>query len=312
MSTITTNTTVESPKVIETDVRLHAAKPSFFGLVRGELFKINRQWITWIMLVLFVGAIFLPYIIMFAESNIKEVIQAPGAAYIYGRVAAGLALLRIFGGFFVLILTANVIGREYQLGTIRIILARGVGRVQLLLAKLSAIVIWVIILMLIGLALNALLAVFQIQVITGNLQAITGLSSTVWRDLGVYVLTVLVSLGSTILMATAITVLFRSLAGGLSASIAWFPVDNIATVILTIAFLLTKNDIWQNVSAYLLGPNLNVMAGAVANIRSEAWAFGRGPLVQVDGNHTLVVAAVYSAVFLALALYLTWKRDVKE
>lgn len=307
MSIITTHTTV-----IETDSRLHTAKPSFSGLVRGELFKINRQWITWIMLVLFIGAIFLPYLIMFAESGLTDVIQAPDATYFYSRVAAGLALLRIFGGFFVLILTANVIGREYQLGTIRVVLARGVGRVQLLLAKLAAVVVWAIILMLIGLALNMLLAVFQVQVVTGNLQAITGLSATVWHDMGVYVLTILVSLGSTILMATAITVLFRSLAGGLSASIAWFPVDNIATVILTLAYLLTKNDFWRNISAYLLGPNLNVMAGAVANVQRGAWAFGQGPLVQVDGTHTLVVAAVYSAIFLVFALYLTWKRDVKE
>lgn len=309
---MTTNTTVEPTNVIETDVRLHAARPSFFGLVRGELFKSRRQWSTWIMLVLFIGATFLPYLVMFIESDIKQVILASGADYVYSRVAAGLALVRVFGGFFLLILTANMIGREYQLGTIRVILARGVGRVQLLLAKLAAIVIWAIIITIIGLALNALLALLQVQVITGNLQAITSLSSTVWHDLGIYVLTILVSLGATILMATAVTVLFRSLAGGLSVAIAWFPVDNIATVILTLAFLLTKNDFWRNVSAYLLGPNLNVMAGAVAGVQREAWAFGQGPLVQVDGTHTLVVAAVYSAIFLVLAIYLTWKRDVKE
>ena len=312
MSTFTTNTTIETATAIETDVRLHTAKPSFFGLVRGELFKISRQWTTWIMLILFIGAVFLPYIIMFAESNIKQVVLASGADYIYSRVAAGLALLRIFGGFFMLILTARVIGQEYQLGTIRIILSRGVGRVQLLLAKLTAVAVWAIILMLIGLALNALLMLFQVQVITGSLQAITSQSATVWHDMGVYVLTILVSLASTILMATAITVLFRSLAGGLSASIAWFPVDNIATVILVIAFELTKNDFWRNVSAYLLGPNLNIMAGTVAGIQRGAWNFGQGPLVQVDGTHTLVVAAIYSVIFLALALYLTWKRDVKE
>jgi ABC-2 type transport system permease protein len=309
---MTTNTTVEPTKTIETDVRLHTARPSFFGLVRGELFKSRRQWSTWLMLVLFTGAIFLPYLVMFIESDIKQVILASGTDYVYSRVAMGLALIRIFGGFFVLILTANVIGREYQLGTIRVILARGVGRVQLLLAKLAAIVIWAVIITLIGLVLNALLALLQVQVITGNLQAITGLDSSVWHDLGVYVLTVLVSLGATILMATAVTVLFRSLAGGLSLAIAWFPVDNIATVILTIAFALTKNDFWQNISAYLLGPNLNVMASAVSGIRRGAWAFGQAPLVQVDGTHTLVVTAVYSAIFLAFALFLTWKRDVKE
>lgn len=306
------STAMTSSALAEKTTHVRAAKPSFFGLVGGELFKIRRQWTTWIMLILFMGITFAPYLIMFLESNIKDVITAPGGDYAYSRIAAGLALVRIFGGFFILILTARTIGQEYQLGTIRIVLARGVGRVQLLLAKLTAIVLWAIVLMVIGLALNALWALLQVQIVTGSLSAITGLSSTVWHDLGIYVLTILVSMGVTILMATSITVLFRSMAGGLSASIAWFPVDNILGLILTIAFALTRNDFWKNVSAYLLGPNLNVMAGAVANIRHGAWAFGTGPLVTVDGTHTLVVSAVYAVIFAVVAIGLTWKRDVKE
>lgn len=113
-------------------------------------------------------------------------------------------------------------------------------------------------------------------------------------------------------MATAITVLVRSLAGGLSASIAWFPADNVVGVILTIASGLTRSAFWQNISAYLLGPNLNIMAGAVANQQRGAWMFGQAPLVPVDGTHTLLVAAVYSLIFAVIAFTLTWKRDVKE
>ncbi len=301
-----------SPAIVETDTSVRASRPSFFGLVRGELFKISRQWTTWIMLVLFIGVLALPYVVMFVETNIKEIITAPGGGYFYSRVAAGLALIRIFGGFFLLILTARTIGQEYQLGTIRILLARGVGRVQLLLAKLTAIVCWTCILMLVGLLVNGLLALAQVQFVTGNLDVVTGLSSSVWHDLGIYVLTILVSMASTILMATAITVLVRSLAGGLSASVAWFPADNIVVLILLIAYGITGSTFWKNISAYLLGPNLNIMAGAVANQQRGAWMFGQAPLVPVDGTHTLVVAAVYSLIFAVIAFTLTWKRDVKE
>jgi ABC-2 type transport system permease protein len=306
------STLASSPAIVEKDTVLRASKPSFFGLVRGELFKISRQWTTWIMLVLFMGVIFLPYLIMFVEKDIKEIITAPGGEYFYSRVAAGLALIRIFGGFFLIILTARTIGQEYQLGTIRILLARGVGRVQLLLAKLTAVVFWTCILLLVGLLLNALLALAQVQFVTGNLDAVTGLNSAVWHDLGVYVLTILVSMASTILMATAITVLVRSLAGGLSASIAWFPADNIVVIILMVAYEITGSTFWKNISAYLLGPNLNIMAGAVANQQRGAWMFGQAPLIPVDGTHTLLVAAVYSLIFAVIAFTLTWKRDVKE
>ena len=36
-------------------LKLHAAKPSFFGLVCGEFLKVMRQWSTRIMLVLLLG-----------------------------------------------------------------------------------------------------------------------------------------------------------------------------------------------------------------------------------------------------------------
>lgn len=291
---------------------LRSARPSFFGLVRGELFKIRRQWTTWIMLFLYIGVMFLPYLVMFAESDIKSVILEPGAAYFYGRVAAGLALVRVFSGFFLIILTARTLGQEYQLGTIRIVLARGVGRVQLLLAKLTAIVLWACVLMIIGLVLNALLTIAQVQIVTGNLNVVTGLSSTVWHDLEIYALTILVSMAATILMTTAVTVLFRSLAGGLSASLAWFPADNIVIIILLIAFSLTKATFWHDLSTYLLGPNLNIMAGAIANRQNGAWMFGQAPLIPVDGAHTLIVTAVFSVIFAIVAIGLTWKRDVKE
>jgi len=306
------STLAPSSPLGEADTVLRASRPSFFGLVRGELFKISRQWSTWIMLVLFMGVLFLPYLVMFAEANLKEIIMAPDAAYFYSRVAVGLALIRVFGGFFLIILTARTIGQEYQLGTIRILLARGVGRVQLLLAKLAAIVCWACILMLVGLLINALLMLIQVQFETGNLDAVTSLDFTVWHDLGTYVLTILVSMASTILLASGITVLVRSLAGGLSASIAWFPADNIVVVILTIAYIITQNAFWKNISAYLLGPNLNVMAGEVAHHQNNVWMFGQGPLVPVDGPHTLAVAVVYSLVFALIAFILIWKRDVKE
>lgn len=307
MSTVAT-TSETTPSVSS----LRSSKPRFFGLVRGELFKINRQWLTWIMLIFFMGFLFLPYLIMFVESDIKDIVTAPGNEYIYGRVSSGLAFMRIFGGFVLVILTARVIGQEYQLGTIRVVLARGVGRVQLLLAKLTAIGIWAIYLTIIGLALNLLYTAVQVQIVTGNLNALTSLNTTVWHDLGIYVLTILVSFALTILMATAIAVLCRSFAGGLSASMAWFPADNIVVIILALAFELTQNTLWENISAYLLGPNLNVMAGEVANIHSRAWDFGQAPLVSIDGNHTLLVSLVYGVIFVLVAIVCTWRRDVKE
>lgn len=305
MSTMTT-----TPATAEQEMGLRFPRPSFFGLIRGELFKIGRQWTTWIMLVLLMGIICLPYVLSLTRSDLKDTLNHDALIYLTSRSADYLGLLRAFSGIVLAIMMATVIGREYSLGTIRILLARGVGRVQLLMAKLTAVLIWAIILLAIGLILNALLMAALVLISTGNLNAFQSLTATYWHDNEIYLLTIGINVVVTILMAAALSVLGRSLAFGLSAALIFFPLDNILVEILNLVKRLTNNDFWAKVSAYLLGPNLNAMGGAVTN--HPDWSLGAPPLVKVDGTHTLVVALVYAVIFAVVAIGLTWKRDVKE
>ncbi|MFL5657524.1 MAG: hypothetical protein ACJ8CB_25495 [Ktedonobacteraceae bacterium] len=120
-------------------------------------------------------------------------------------------------------------------------------------------------------------------------------------------------MGVTILLATALSVVGRSLSFGLSASLAWFPADNVGSLIfLMLAFRITHSDFWRNVSAYLLGPNLNVMPAVLLPAQLKANSIGITPLVDVDGTHTLLVTLVYALIFAVVAVVLTWRRDVKE
>src|SRR5712691_9509406 len=137
MSTVMTSAPAEQMK-------MHSATPSFFGIVRGEFFKIMRQRLNWILLVLLGGAVTLPYLIEFTVPRLKTDLTSSASSqldFFYAGMEINLAILRVFIGIFLLILTARVIGLEYQLGTIRVLLGRGVGRLQLLLAKLLAVVI---------------------------------------------------------------------------------------------------------------------------------------------------------------------------
>jgi ABC-2 type transport system permease protein len=306
-----------TPALSEPVIAQHYARPSFFGLVRSELFKTLRQWTPWLGLIVTMGMILLAYLLFFTLGgpggiSLSSLTPLPDHAYFYSRAPIGLGLLRAFGGFTILIITAHMIGQEYSLGTIRVVLARGVGRVQLLMAKLTAAVILGLAVLVIGLLENLLLAALQVQVVTGSLSALTSLPASVWHDLGLYALSVGISMLVTILTATAITVLFRSLAGGLSVSVIWFPVDNFLTLMLMLVYRLTNDTFWLNVTAYLLGPNLNTMAGVLANQRGSIWNFGLNPYVTVDSNHVLLTALIYAVIFFATALILTWKRDVKE
>ncbi len=303
------------------NLQLHSAKPSFIGTVRGEFFKIARQWTNWIMLALLLGAIVLPFVVEMTAPNAKTNIQTNPLHFYYNLLSITLSILRVFTGIFLLILAARTVGLEYQLGTIRILLARGVGRLQLLFAKLLTISLIALGLLVFGLLLNYLLTLILVVSLTGNLNSFNALNSTFWSDARIYVLSILLNMGVTILLATAAAVVGRSVTFGLSAALIFFPIDNIATIIMTLAFRITHNDFWLSTTAYLLGPNLNAMGGVLTGGRAQS--IGSTPLygvdpsgvahgIQVDGTHTVVVALVYAAIFAITAIVLTWKRDVKE
>ncbi len=291
-------------------IKVHSDTPSFLGIVRGELLKISRQWATWIMLLLWLGIICLPYLLLLTSPDIKDNLLHNALPFLYNREEGNLAILRIFSGIFLIVLTASAIGLEYQLGTIRILLARGVGRLQLLSAKLLTVTVVGLAILGVGLLLNILLTCLLTLIVTGNLNALQSLTSAFWSDMRLYVVTIMVSMGVTILMATAMAVIGRSLAIGLSVALIWFPVDNIGTIIMELANRITHNDFWLNVTAYFLGPNLNTLSKHV--LSGDVQDIGASPLVKVDSSHILLVVLVYALIFAVTSIVLTWRRDVKE
>jgi ABC-2 type transport system permease protein len=303
-----------SPTATPAATSPHAARPSFIGLVRGEFLKVSRQLTTWLMLLALAGVIVLPFLITLTVRDLKADIQAEPLVDLYRIMGQGLTVLRVFSGPVLIIVTARLIGMEYSGGTIRVLLGRGVGRLQLLAAKLLTVSLIAAAILVVGMLLEYALSLFVLRAITGNLDALKAINATFWADTRLYVATVAISMAVTILMAAAITVVARSLAGGLSASIAWFPADNIGLVFFILANLLTKSDFWLLVTGDLLGPNLNEMPRALLSSQAPGSATRalEGPLVPVDGGHTLLVAAIYAAIFLAVAVVLTWRRDVKE
>ena len=181
---------------------------------------------------------------------------------------------------------------------------------QLLVAKLLAVAAVALVLLVVGLLLDAILTCVGVLAVTGNLAALKALTPTFWSDMQLYVLTIAINMVVTILLAAGVSVLGRSLAFGLSAALVWFPVDNIGTLVFLYGYHLTHDAFWQNVTTYFLGPNLNAMPTLLSP--RQPFSIGVVPLTQVDGAHTLLVALVYALVFVVVAIALAWKRDVEE
>ena len=87
MSTAVTSAPAEKMKI-------QSSKPSFFGMLGGELFKISHQWITWIMLVLIACIIALPYIITLTVPDVKDTINHTPLIFLANRMTQNLAVLR--------------------------------------------------------------------------------------------------------------------------------------------------------------------------------------------------------------------------
>lgn len=291
---------------------LHSATPSFFGIVRGEFIKISRMWQIWLMLLMWLGVITLPYLVQTTNDSTAQRLKEGALAFFYSEMELNLAILRIFSGFFLLILTAYVIGQEYHFGTIRIILARGVGRLQLLGAKVLAVVLVALMLFIVGVLYNIILICALLAIIAGNLNSLSALTPAFWSNTELYMLSVLISMGVTILLAVCVSIVGRGLAFGLSASLAWFAVDNFGLLFLIIAAEATHNTSWLQISAYALGPNLNAMPRVLLPAQLKAIEIGITPLVPIDATHTLLIALVYALIFAVTAIILIWKRDVKE
>ncbi len=296
-----------------TSTLIDSPRPSFAGIVRGELFKVSRQLSTWVLAALLLGAICLPYLVELS-SNFKEGMQQSPTWAIYKTLGTDMLGLKVFGGAFMIIVTARLIGMEYSGGTIRVLLGRGVGRLQLLFGKLTALTIIALGMVIVTLALDLLLAVVLSLIAAGNMDLFKSATGAFWSDAGMYLLLAPLSLGVTILMATAVTVVGRSLIIGLSVGMLWYPAENFSIIFLVLGYRLTNSDFWRLLSGNFLGLNLNAMPAIILPQRaSPATNFSFStPLVPVDGGHTLLVAALFAVVFAVVAIVLTARRDVKE
>jgi ABC-2 type transport system permease protein len=308
---------------------LPAPRPTFLGVLRGELFKLTRQRLNWLLVLGVTGITLAPhiYFVFFSDhSAIQQRLQDPPQLFLYQTMAATLDLQRVFVGIFLLIATARMVGLEYQNGTIRVLLARGVGRLELLGAKLLAMTLVGLALFAWGIVLNVVGTTIWVRDIAGNLDAFNALTADFWKSTGVTVLTVLISMGVTILLAASIAVVTRSLSFGLSGALGWFAADNIGVLFLFLIYRFTQNDFWINVTGYLLGPELNVMPavvvpaltitgtiqGQVVSRATPPLTMGITPFVNYDGAHALVIALVYGVVFAAAAVLVMWRRDVLD
>jgi ABC-type transport system involved in multi-copper enzyme maturation permease subunit len=287
-------------------------RPSFFGAVRGEALKIRRQLSFWLMLA---GAVVLLVIMTLAVTsaqNIQDQLKTDPTGWAYGARDVFGTVFQIGSGIFLLIVGSRLFAMEYSSGTIRILYARGMGRLQLLLAKMLTLAV-IGVLLLAGYAVIAggILALL-VNAWAGSLSPLQHLPGEFWQDMEMWVLVQGISMGVVILMAAAAAGIGRSLAFAMAASLAFFPVDNFSVILEELGSRITKQDHpWLNISQYQLGANLNNVLNLIEPGHHARAAFAI-PLTPVDATHALVVIGAFALGFAVIAVVRTIRPDVLE
>lgn len=289
-----------------------ALRPSFVGTVRGEALKLSRQLSFWLTLG---GGILLLAVVVLAISggvNLKSQLQADPTGWAYDKLESFGTIFQIGSGIFLLIFGSRLIGMEYSAGTIRILYARGTGRLRLLLAKLFTLAV-------VGVALLAgyllvvipILAV-MIATLSGSLDPVRNISTEFWADLGRWALVQGISMSVAILLAAAAAALGRSLAFAIAAALAFYPADNFLNILEILGIRATGHDQpWTAISQYQLGANLNVLLRLLEPSHRARPAFA-SPLAPVDATHALVVIGLFALALGVIAVGRTVRPDVLE
>ena len=287
-------------------------RPSFYGTIRGEVLKVSRQLSFWLMLG---GAFVLLAIITLAlssASNIQDQLKTDPTGFAYGARDVFGTIFQIGSGIFLLIVGSRLFAMEYSSGTIRIIYARGTGRLRLLLAKMLTLAFIGIVLLAGYVVVACVILALLSNTWTGSISPLQHLPTQFWQDFEMWGVVQGMSMGIAILMAAAAAGIGRSLAFAMAASLSFFPVDNFSVILEALGSRITRQDHpWLNISEYQLGPNLNIVLNLIEPGHHARAAFA-APLTPIDGTHALVVIGAFTLAFAVIAVGRAVRPDVLE
>lgn len=301
-------------------------RTSFVGLMRGELRKIMHLRVTWVVFAVITMLVLGGQLLLISGPTTSADLRRAPLEMFNNVMEGDVAIVRIFSGIFMLILAAHVVGLEYQYGTIRVLLARGVGRLQLLGAKVMALTLVGFVVLLVQSLIELGFAWGLTLKLADGGQPWKALGAEFWADLRVYLFYLALNLVVTMLLAVAASVIGRSLAFGLAVGLSWFAVDSLLTIPLSLLARFTHSDFWLKLSGILLGPLLNRLPDYLAPAYHETvqgpagpvtrtlhvGGFGPMPLVHVPGGQALAIIGVYTAIFVTVAVTLTVRREALE
>ncbi len=288
----------------------------FARLVRWELFLAWRRrammiTLTSLLLVGYLLVVLVLYGVYFSDTSDSRSAMYQGQTLTFpGALGVGAGVISYLGVLLFVVLAGALIGSEYSYSTLRLSLARGVGRGRLLAAQIVALAILALLLAALALIVSALVGLLGLAF--GLPQAAGALSAELFGEIIVYWLAVAFNIFAYALIAVWIGTLTRSVAGAIAGPLVFIVVEVVTTDILAVfsAFPLESpllNAI-AHIPDYLMGVNTNALI---------TWA-GDGPypftsgVASVGAAHALIVSLAYCALFVFISYLALRNRDILE
>ncbi len=216
------------------------------------------------------------------------------------------AVINFIGEILIIILAGSIVGGEYSVGTVRLMFTRGPTRTQFLLGKIGAIIACIVLAFVVLTPLGILTGLL-LNLISGIAPSYAFFTAAWVGNALLYLVLCMLSVFTYGMMALFIGTLGRSTAAGVAGALAWALVEPIVGGVLQIIGTVVKGNVGNFLSAI---PDYFVSTNLSALIQNRGQSIFNGGSSQLSNLHALIVIAVYLAVFIGLAWWVSTHRNV--
>lgn len=283
-------------------------------LLRSELYRLQRRWMPWVILLTIVVLAFALYAIVYV--SVQAQLQAeragaippqPGGAEAMEEAlralrpdqvqSFGVGLVGGLGSVMLIVFAASHVGTEYGWGTLRTLLAHGAGRGAILASKVASLALFALVFVVAG-ALASVAASFLISAVAGyDLSGLDPGKIANAAGRGLYTFFPYMAL------ATMISLWARSAGSGIAAGLVVYFAESVVA-----GLLVSLNRDYAPLVNY--GLSRNVSAVTRQTVVTTGGDTAAAVATLPDAGQAAVVLAAYTAVFLAIAYWRLRTRDI--
>ena len=218
-----------------------------------------------------------------------------------GSLIKGLNLTDGLGVLLFATMAASMVGSEFGCGTLRLVLARGTERWQVLSSKL------VLVALLAAAALVIIAATTAVSsAIVGALVSEDPVALAEWTEAATTLGRTAFSLLPCVVLAGLATVVTSSPIAGITAVFGYFFIE-----LLFVALMVNLFDWGQNVADYLLGRNITAWMMGSGREEFNGLFFTSTPIGDFPGMlHAFLVLTAYMVILGGLAIWAFQRRDI--